>query len=218
MLSDLILKYIPLFLAIILHEVAHGYMALLMGDDTAKKRGRLSLNPLKHIDFFGTILLPVMLWIAHAGIILGWAKPVPIDFRKLKNKTKGMVFVSAAGIIMNIWLALVSALILLLVPFIANAYWQMMFSIFFLNMIVYNIVIALFNALPIPPLDGSKILFGWIRKPWAINYINAGKAGLAAVVVLIFVLPEIGKAFGQDWNLFRYYIISATRFFTSLLV
>ena len=218
MLSDLVLKYIPLFLAIILHEIAHGYTALLMGDDTAQKKGRLSLNPIKHIDFFGTILLPLMLWIAHAGIILGWAKPVPIDFSKLKHKTKGMILVSAAGILMNIWVALISALILLLVPFIPNAYWQMMFNIFFLNMIVYNIVIALFNALPLPPLDGSKILLGWVKKSWAIKYVNSGKIGLAAVVIFIFVIPEIGKAFGQDWNLLRYYIISATRFFTSLLV
>ncbi len=218
MLSDLVLKYIPLFLAIILHEVAHGYMALWMGDDTAQKKGRLSLNPVSHIDLFGTILLPLMLWIANAGVILGWAKPVPIDFRKLKNKTKGVVWVAAAGILMNIWLALISALILLLVPFIPNAYWQMIFNIFFLNMIVYNIVIALFNALPIPPLDGSKILFGWINKPWAVSYLNSGKAGLAAVVIVIFILPEIGNAFGQDWNLFRYYIIGATRFLTSLLV
>lgn len=218
MLSDLVLKYIPLFLAIILHEVAHGYTALYMGDDTAQKEGRLSFNPIKHIDWFGTILLPLMLWFAHAGIILGWAKPVPIDFRKLKHKTKGIIWVSAAGIIMNIWVALISALILLLAPFITSAYWQMMFNIFFLNMIVYNIVIALFNALPIPPLDGSKILFGWVKKPWAINYVNSGKAGLAAVVILIFIIPEIGRAFGQDWNLFRYCIISATRFLTSLLV
>lgn len=218
MLSDFILKYIPLFLAIILHEVAHGYTALFLGDDTAQKKGRLSLNPVKHIDVFGTILFPMMLWIAHAGIILGWAKPVPVDYRKLRHKRKGMVLVSAAGIIMNIWVALISALILLLVPFIPNAYWQMLFNIFFLNMIVYNIIIALFNALPIPPLDGSKVLFGWIKKPWAINYINSGKVGLAAVVILIFILPEIGKTFGMDWNLFRYYIIGATRFLTSLLV
>ena len=218
MLSDLILIYVPLFLAIVLHEIAHGYMALLLGDDTAKKKGRLSLNPIKHIDFFGTILLPLMLWIANAGVILGWAKPVPLDFSQLKNKSKGMVLVSAAGILMNIWVALISALILLLVPFISNAYWQMIFNIFFLNMIVYNIVIALFNALPIPPLDGSKIFFGWIKKPWAIKYINSGKFGLATVVVFIFIIPEIGNAFGQNWNLFRVYIISATRFFTSLLV
>ena len=143
--------------------------------DTAQKQGRLSFNPLKHIDPFGTILLPLMLWIAHAGIILGWAKPVPVDFSNLKHPRKGMFWVSAAGIIMNIWLAIISALLMLLIPFVHSPYMQMVLNLFFLNMIVYNIVIALFNALPIPPLDGSKIFFGWINKPWAVKYINSGK-------------------------------------------
>ena len=218
MWNDLVFKFIPLIIAIILHEVAHGYVALLMGDDTAKKQGRLFLNPLKHADMFGTFLLPLMLWVAHSGIILGWAKPVPLDYRKLKHRRKGMVWVSAAGIIMNIWLAIISALIMLLIPFVPNPYVQMVLNMFFLNMVVYNIVIALFNAMPIPPLDGSKILFGWIKKPWAIKYINSGKAGLAAIVILIFILPEIGRAFGWDWNWFRYYIIGTTRYLTSLLV
>ncbi len=218
MWNDLVFKFIPLMAAIILHEVAHGYAALWMGDDTAQKQGRLSFNPLKHIDPFGTILLPLMLWIAHAGIILGWAKPVPVDFSNLKHPRKGMFWVSAAGIIMNIWLAIISALLMLLIPFVHSPYMQMVLNLFFLNMIVYNIVIALFNALPIPPLDGSKIFFGWINKPWAVKYINSGKTGLAIIVFLVFILPEIGRAIGWNWNLFRHYIIGSTRFLTSLLV
>ena len=155
---DLTFKYTAIFTAIILHEIAHGYAALLMGDDTAKKEGRLSLNPLKHADLFGTFLLPLMLWIAHAGIMFGWAKPVPIDFRKLKYHRKGIILVSAAGIIMNIWVAVISALFILLIQFIPHPYTQMILHMFFLNMAAFNIIIALFNALPIPPLDGSHVI------------------------------------------------------------
>ena len=119
---------------------------------------------------------------------------------------------------MNIWLAIISALLMLLIPFVHSPYMQMVLNLFFLNMIVYNIVIALFNALPIPPLDGSKIFFGWINKPWAVKYINSGKTGLAIIVFLVFILPEIGRAFGWNWNLFRHYISCSYRFLTSLLV
>lgn len=215
---DLTFKYTAIFTAIILHEIAHGYAALLMGDDTAKKEGRLSLNPLKHADLFGTFLLPLMLWIAHAGIMFGWAKPVPIDFRKLKYHRKGIILVSAAGIIMNIWVAVISALFILLIQFIPHPYTQMILHMFFLNMAAFNIIIALFNALPIPPLDGSKILFGWSREPWAVKYVNSGKAGLAAIVFLIFIMPEIGRALGLDLNLFHTYLIGTTRYLLSLLV
>ena len=96
---DLTFKYTAIFTAIILHEIAHGYAALLMGDDTAKKEGRLSLNPLKHADLFGTFLLPLMLWIAHAGIMFGWAKPVPINPRNFRNIVKDTMLVSFAGLL-----------------------------------------------------------------------------------------------------------------------
>ena len=178
----------------------------------------MSLNPVKHADPFGTILLPLMLWIANAGFMFGWAKPVPVDFRNLKYGRGGMLIVSAAGIIMNIWLALISALVLMLVQVIPSPHIQMIISMFFLNLLVFNIILAVFNALPIPPLDGSKILFGWINKPWAVKYVNSDKIGLAAIVILIFVLPEIGNALGIDLNLFRSYMIKTTRFLSSILL
>lgn len=218
MLSDIIYKFIPILIAIIMHEVAHGYAAYWLGDETAKRSGRLSLNPVKHADPFGTFLLPVMLWIANAGFMFGWAKPVPIDFQNLKYGRWGMLIVSAAGIIMNIWLALVSALVLMLVQLIPSPQVQMVISMFFLNLLVFNIILAVFNALPIPPLDGSKILFGWINKPWAVKYVNSDRIGLAAIVILIFVLPEIGNALGVDLNLFRSYMIKTTRFLSSILL
>ena len=174
---DLTFKYTAIFTAIILHEIAHGYAALLMGDDTAKKEGRLSLNPLKHADLFGTFLLPLMLWIAHAGIMFGWAKPVPIDFRKLKYHRKGIILVSAAGIIMNIWVAVISALFILLIQFIPHPYMQMILHMFFLNMAAFNIIIALFNALPIPPLDVRKSFLAGAGSHGRLNMSIQAKRG-----------------------------------------
>ncbi len=218
MLSDVVYKFIPILIAIIMHEVAHGYAAYWLGDNTAQQQGRLSLNPFKHADPFGTVLLPLMLWMANAGFMFGWAKPVPVNFSNLKYQRWGMLLVSAAGIIMNIWLAIVSALVLMLVQLIPSPHLQMIISMFFLNLLVFNIVLAVFNALPIPPLDGSKILFGWINKPWAVKYINSDRIGLAAIVILIFILPEIGNALGIDLNLFRSYMIKTTRYLSSILL
>lgn len=118
-----------------------------------------------------------MLWIAHAGIMFGWAKPVPIDFRKLKYHRKGIILVSAAGIIMNIWVAVISALFILLIQFIPHPYTQMILHMFFLNMAAFNIIIALFNALPIPPLDGSKILLAGAGSHGRLNMSIQAKRG-----------------------------------------
>ena len=207
---------IPTLLGIIMHEVAHGWMASRKGDQTARFMGRLTLNPVSHFDALGAAVF--LLTSLGTGFIFGWAKPVPIDFRKLKYHRKGIILVSAAGIIMNIWVAVISALFILLIQFIPHPYTQMILHMFFLNMAAFNIIIALFNALPIPPLDGSKILFGWSREPWAVKYVNSGKAGLAAIVFLIFIMPEIGRALGLDLNLFRTYLIGTTRYLLSLLV
>lgn len=215
---DLTFKYTAIFTAIILHEIAHGYAALLMGDDTAKKEGRLSLNPLKHADLFGTFLLPLMLWIAMRELCSAGPNRCRLISGSSNITAMGIILVSAAGIIMNIWVAVISALFILLIQFIPHPYMQMILHMFFLNMAAFNIIIALFNALPIPPLDGSKILFGWSREPWAVKYVNSGKAGLAAIVFLIFIMPEIGRALGLDLNLFRTYLIGTTRYLLSLLV
>ncbi len=220
MLANLIVilvNFIPILIAIILHEIAHGYTAYKLGDDTAKRFGRLSLNPIRHIDPFGTIILPALLYYSGVGFLFGWAKPVPVNFSKLKSN-RDMLLVASAGIIVNIFLALASAILLYLVDFFSAPMLQSIFGVFLINMVVYNIVLAVFNLLPIPPLDGSKIFFGWINKPWAQKYVNSEHAGLLTIIGIAFILPVIGRQLHIDLNLFGWYMINVSKFFISMLI
>lgn len=215
---SILVNFLPIFIAIILHEIAHGYAAYKLGDDTAKRAGRLSLNPIHHIDPFGTILLPAMLFYSGVGFVFGWAKPVPVDFFRLKNYRRDTVIVASAGIITNIVLALICSLLLHVSESISSPMTQGIIQVFLINMVVYNIVLAAFNLLPIPPLDGSKMLFGWINKRWAQNYIYSERKGLIIIIGLAFILPIIGKQLNLDLNLFGIYMIKVSRFFIELLI
>lgn len=216
--TDGALTFIPLFLAIILHEIAHGYVALLLGDTTAKKYGRLTLNPIKHIDLLGTIIIPALLALGKAPFVFGWAKPVPVNPRLLRNRPRDEIIVAAAGIIMNMVLAVISALLLSVVSFITSPYLEDMAKLFLIHMIIFNVGLAVFNAIPIPPLDGSKILFGWIKTKGMIRFLNYYSYGLIIMVFLLFILPIIGDSLGIDLNLIRNYIVSATRYICSFLM
>ncbi len=215
---SLIVNFVPIILAIVLHELAHGYAAYRLGDNTAKIYGRLTLNPLKHIDPFGSILLPALLYFSHAGFMFGWAKPVPVNFNNLKNSKRDLIIVSAAGIVTNLVLAIISALLLKAVSFLPQSTIQGILGLFLLNMVVFNVVLAIFNALPIPPLDGSKILFGWVNKPWAQRYVNSERAGLIAIVLLAFILPAVGQSLGFDLNIFGIILLKSAKFILSFLL
>ncbi len=217
-LVDIFVTFVPIITAIILHELAHGYTAYKLGDNTAKYCGRLSFNPLKHADLFGTIILPALLFFSKVGFIFGWAKPVPVNFNNLRHYKRDMLLVSAAGIVMNIFLAAASAIILKLLSFLPQSTIQGILGLFFLNMVVFNIVLAAFNALPFPPLDGSKIFFGWIEKNWAQKYVSSEKGGMAAIIILAFIIPSIGKNLGFDWNILGWYLIKTTQYFASILL
>lgn len=182
-------------IAIVAHEVAHGWAAYKLGDDTAKSLGRLSLNPIRHLDFFGSILLPVMLVAANSPVLLGWAKPVPVSFYRLRHYYRDTVIVSSAGIIVNLCLAFLTGLVLSVSPVLPD-----LLHSFLLSFMMVNIVLAFFNLIPIPPLDGSKIFFGWIKQSWAQKYIFADRIGMFALLILLFVIPYLADKLGVYFN------------------
>jgi len=164
----LIFQVIVLVFSVIIHEVSHGSMANHLGDPTAKMMGRLSLNPIKHIDFFGSILVPLLLVMTRAPFVFGWAKPVPINPYNLKDQKYGQAKVAAAGPGANIALALAAGLILRFLP--TNNTQFLVLGTFLSIVVLINILLAIFNLIPIPPLDGSKILFAFLpKKTWKLQ-------------------------------------------------
>jgi len=191
--------------AITFHEAAHGIVAYALGDDTAYRMGRVTLNPLKHIDAFGTILLPALLWM-FAGFLFGWAKPVPVNFGRLNQPRRDMVLVAAAGPATNMLLALISALLLhpvQLLPETPAAALQigLQFSI------LINVVLAVFNMLPLPPLDGGRVAVGLLPDRLAFPLARLERWGLFIIVGLLFILPLLGRQLGLDLNVFSRVIL-----------
>jgi len=182
---------IPVIIAITLHEAAHGFVARHYGDDTAEKAGRVTLNPLKHIDLFGTILLPAFLLFTKAGFLFGWAKPVPVDFSALRNPKRDMIWVAAAGPAMNILLALLSGLGLgaLILLKVQAPQWL---PLLLWSSVEINLVLAVLNLWPIPPLDGSKIAVGLLPPVLAVPLWRASRYGMIFLVVIFILAPMAG--------------------------
>ncbi|NLR70944.1 site-2 protease family protein [Novosphingobium sp. ERN07] len=190
---------IPMILAIVFHEVAHGWVARALGDPTAAEQKRLSLNPLRHVDPFGTIILPGLLKLSGAPVF-GWAKPVPVDFNRLRNPRWGMVAVAAAGPVTNFILAAFAAIALgLLVRATDFAAEPGLGVLFFAdnlrNFLIVNLFLGAFNLLPIPPFDGSRIVMGILPAPLARGYARMEPFGLIIVfgflVILPYFMPEL---------------------------
>jgi Zn-dependent protease len=211
MVLPLVLSVIAAILAITLHEAAHGYAALALGDDTARQAGRLSLNPLRHVDRVGTVLLPGFLLLTQLLVpphriffMFGWAKPVPVSAWKFRDPRRGMALVAVAGPAMNFFLAWIAALLLPAPQAMATAGMgypgaaiaqNPVLGLFLFYFMLTNLVLGLFNLLPIPPLDGGRIAVGLLPLEMARLWARVERYGIVLVIVVVFLLPHLIEGF-----------------------
>jgi Zn-dependent protease len=216
-LYDLSVWVLPLVIAITFHEAAHGFVAHRLGDDTAYKLGRVSFNPIRHIDPFGTVMLPAILLFSHSPFLFGYAKPVPVNFRALRNPRMGMVWVALAGPATNIALALFAAAGFHLLDYIpANtAQWV---ADNLKNALVINVILAIFNMMPIPPLDGGRVAVGLLPKPLALPLARLEPFGMLILIGLLILLPLAGSQFGLNFNVISAALRTSTGYLIQLIL
>jgi Zn-dependent protease len=190
--QDLILFLPVLLFSVVLHEYAHGWMARRQGDDTAYMLGRLTLNPIPHIDPIGSVLVPVMLILANAPFVLGWAKPVPVNPRNYRNYKRGDILVSLAGIVVNLALAVIATFIMILVILLARALpaatptFELVVEMM-QRAVLINLVLAFFNLIPIPPLDGSHVLYHLLPPKLGLAYRGLYQYGMMILLALMLI-------------------------------
>jgi Zn-dependent protease len=208
-LYDLSVWVLPLVIAITFHEAAHGFVAHRLGDNTAWQLGRVSFNPIRHIDPFGTLIMPAMLLMAHSPFLFGYAKPVPVNFRALRNPRIDMVWVALAGPATNIALALVASAafhVLDILP--ANAA-QWTFDNL-KNALQINVILAIFNMMPIPPLDGGRVAVGLLPRPLALPLAQLEPVGMLILIGVLILLPLAGSQFGLNLDVISAILRTAT--------
>ena len=216
-LYDVSVWVLPLVIAITFHEAAHGFVAHHFGDNTAFELGRVSFNPLRHIDPFGTVALPGILLLSHSPFLFGYAKPVPVNFRALRNPRLDMVWVALAGPATNIALALLAALafhVLVFAP-ASTAQWL---ADNLKNAFVINIVLAIFNMLPIPPLDGGRVAVGLLPRVLAAPLSRLEPFGMLILIGMLILLPLAGSQFGLNLDVISAILRTSTGYVIRLLL
>ena len=198
---------LPVLLAVTFHEASHGFVAWRLGDDTAKRLGRVTFNPLRHIDPFGTVILPAMLLLATGGrMMFGFAKPVPVDFARLRRPRRDMVLVAAAGPGINLALAFAAALLVARIPAQPGQALEWIgYNLF--NVVWINVLLAVFNMLPLPPLDGGRVAVGLLPDVLARPLSRLEPYGFFVIIGLLFVLPLLGSTIGVDIGIVQWLVI-----------
>jgi len=196
---------LPVVFAVTFHEAAHGFVAYHFGDDTAWQAGRVTFNPLKHIDRFGTILLPALLILMRSPFLFGYAKPVPVNFRRLDKPRRDMVWVALAGPATNVLLAVVSSLLFYGVDLVpaSPAEWL---AANLVHSIQINAVLCVFNMLPLPPLDGGRVAVGLLPDALALPLARLERYGILILLLFLFVLPYVGEQTGHNLNILGWLI------------
>jgi Zn-dependent protease len=216
-LYDVSVWVLPLVIAITFHEAAHGFVAHRLGDNTAYDLGRVSFNPLRHIDPFGTLIMPAILLVAHSPFLFGYAKPVPVNFRALRNPRIDMVLVALAGPATNIALALLAAAAFHVVGYLpANAARWAADNL--KNALVINVILAIFNMLPIPPLDGGRVAVGLLPKVLAVPLSRLEPFGMLILIGILILLPLTGSQFGLNLDVISAILRTSTGFVIWLIL